>query len=130
MGGRNMKRPSEHPRASWSIRSLCFAFRALSYLFPAALSRQSLFDSFLFARLQVEGVLLNLFDDVLLLDLALEAAEGIFDRLALVQSHFSHVLNTPNLFKDVNKDYRVALYGKSNRRRIDCAIIPDRPFVL
>ena len=56
----------------------------MPYLLPTALSRQGLFDSFLFARLQVEGVLLNLFYDVLLLDLSLEAAEGIFDRLALV----------------------------------------------
>ena len=54
-------------------------------------------------------MLLNLFDDVLLLDFSLEAAEGIFDRLALVQSHFGHVLHTPNLFKDVNEDYRVAV---------------------
>ena len=54
-------------------------------------------------------MLLNLFDDVLLLDLSLEAAEGIFDRFALVQSHFGHVLHTPNLFKDVNEDYRVAV---------------------
>ncbi len=42
---------------------------------------------------------LYLLDDVLTLDLSLEAAEGIFYRLPLVQSHFSHVLYTPNLFK-------------------------------
>ena len=43
-------------------------------LFACALSSQRGFHSFLFARLQVKGVSLDLLDNVLLLHLALEAA--------------------------------------------------------
>ena len=90
-----------------SLYRKLFAFRAPSYLLTAPLSRKSLFDSLLFARFQVEGMLLDLFNDVLLLDLSLEAAESILNRFALLYSHFSHALHTPNLFKDIVHDYRV-----------------------
>ena len=88
---------------------LCFAFRAPAYFLSTALSRQSLFHSFLFAWLQVERVLLNLLDDVLSLDLSLEAPESIFDRFALIQSDFGHVIHTPNRFKIPNHYYHVAM---------------------
>ena len=41
--------------------------------FPKPLARQGLFDPFLFARLQVERMLLGILDDIFLLDFALEA---------------------------------------------------------
>jgi len=47
-------------------------------LFAAALSRQRFLHALFLARLEVEGVTFHLLDDVLLLDFALEAPEGIF----------------------------------------------------
>jgi hypothetical protein len=38
---------------------------------------------------------LDLLDDVFLLHLALEAAQGIFQRLTILKSHFGQNLNTP-----------------------------------
>ena len=56
-------------------------FRALvlffSCFFSGALSCQRCLHTFLFAGLQVKGVTLYLLNDVFLLHLALEAAEGI-----------------------------------------------------
>ena len=39
---------------------------------------------------------LDFFDDVFLLNLALEAAECAFDRLAFLNLDFSHACNTPS----------------------------------
>jgi hypothetical protein len=44
-------------------------------------------------------MLLNFFDDVLRLDLALETAKGILQRLSLLKPDFSHSTDTPQLFK-------------------------------
>jgi hypothetical protein len=41
-------------------------------------------------------VLLDVFDDVFLLDLPLEATEGILDRLALLDLDLGQNLNTPS----------------------------------
>ncbi len=38
---------------------------------------------------------LNFFNDVLRLNLAFEAAESIFQRLAFLEPHFSHSIYTP-----------------------------------
>jgi hypothetical protein len=40
-------------------------------------------------------VLLDVLDDVFLLHLPLETAERAFDRLAILDSDFSHAYNTP-----------------------------------
>src|SRR6185295_14460784 len=47
------------------------------------------------AGFQVEGVLLDILDDVFLLNLPLEPAESAFDGLALLDFDFSHASNTP-----------------------------------
>jgi hypothetical protein len=47
-------------------------------------------------RFQVEGVLLDVFDDVFLLDLAFEPAESALNRLALLDFDFSHAPDTPS----------------------------------
>ena len=47
-------------------------------------------------RLQVERMLLDVLDDVFLLNLALEAAESAFDRLAFLNLDFSHALKHPS----------------------------------
>src|SRR5512133_2942175 len=53
-------------------------------LLPAPLAGQGLLRPALVSGLQVEAVLLDVLDDVFLLDLALEAPEGVLDRLALL----------------------------------------------
>jgi len=65
--------------------------------FPAALACQCFFHTLLLAGLQIKGVALYLLNDVFLLHLALEAAQCIFQRLALLQSNFSHRNYTPRL---------------------------------
>ncbi len=49
---------------------------------------QRLFHALLLARLQIKGVALDLFDDVLGLHLALEAPQGILKRFTLLNSNF------------------------------------------
>jgi hypothetical protein len=44
---------------------------------------------------QIEGMLLDILDDVFLLDLPFEPAEGAFNRFALLDFDFSHATNTP-----------------------------------
>ncbi len=45
-------------------------------LFAVPFARQGFLGAALFARLEIEGVLLDLLDDIFLLDLTLEAAES------------------------------------------------------
>src|SRR5581483_2627594 len=68
----------------------------LARLFPAALTGQGFFHPLLFTRFQVEAVALYFLNDVLLLDLPFEAAQGILQRLALLQFHFGHEKTPPN----------------------------------
>src|SRR5262245_60291381 len=63
-------------------------------LLSIALPRQRLLGSPLVAGFQIEGMLLDILDDVFLLDLPLEPAESALDRLALLNLYFSHA-NTP-----------------------------------
>jgi hypothetical protein len=62
---------------------------------PVALSRERLLRSTLVSRFQVEGMLLDILDDVFLLNLPLEPAESALDRFALLDFDFSHATNTP-----------------------------------
>ena len=66
-------------------------------LLAAALASQRFFYALLFARLEVKGVTLNLLNNVLLLDLTLEAAQGVLERLALLNPYFRQPVNTPKL---------------------------------
>jgi hypothetical protein len=52
-------------------------FLLVSSLFSASLASQRFLDSALFPGLEVEGVFLNLLDDVFLLNLPLKAAESV-----------------------------------------------------
>ena len=72
--------------------------------FSGTLSRQSLLDALLLARLQVEGVTPDLLDDVFLLHFAFEATKRIPRRLALLQSDFcqSHHLPTSTQLHTLN----------------------------
>src|ERR1017187_1826019 len=60
-------------------------------LLPVAFTGQCLLDTEFLARLQVEGVPFDFTDDVLLDDLPLEAAEGVLDRLAVLQHYLSQL---------------------------------------
>jgi len=64
-------------------------FDILVSLFAVPLAGEGFFGSLLFAGFQVEGVTLDLLDDVLLLDLALETAQRAFERLAILHEYFS-----------------------------------------
>ena len=64
-------------------------------LFSATFSGQSFFYTFLFTGLQVKGVAFDFLDDVFLLHLALEAAQGIFQRLTFLDSYFRQFCYTP-----------------------------------
>jgi hypothetical protein len=72
-----------------------FAFRreglldVLASLLPVALARQRFLGPLLLSGLQIKRMALDLFDDVLLLDLPLEAPQSAFERLALLDMDFS-----------------------------------------
>jgi hypothetical protein len=61
-------------------------------LLPVPFTRQGLLDPQLLARLQIERMPLDLFDDVFLLHLAFEAPEGIFQGFTVLESYFSQNL--------------------------------------
>ena len=99
----------------------------LACLFSGALPSERSFYALFFAGLQVEGVTLDLLDDVFLLHLALETAQGIFQRLILLNDDFSHCFNSPPIrFGLVNcavslrlltalKNYLMRLMASSNQ---------------
>jgi hypothetical protein len=64
-------------------------------LLPTPLPGKRLFGSTLVARLQVEGVLLDILDDIFLLHFALETAKRAFDRFAVLHFHFSQATAPP-----------------------------------
>ena len=64
-------------------------FDILVSLLTVPLAGEGFFGSLLFAGFQVEGVTLNLLNDVLLLDLALETAQRAFQRLTILHEYFS-----------------------------------------
>jgi hypothetical protein len=59
-----------------------------SNLFAGTLSRQGFFHAALRPRLQIKGVTLYLFNDVLGLNLALKPTQRILDGLTFLQSNF------------------------------------------
>src|SRR5262245_21264284 len=79
-------------------RSLPRRGRSLLQLAPEllaiTLSCECLLRPPLVTGFQIEGVLLDIFDDVFLLNLPLEPAESALNRFALLNLHFSHA-NTP-----------------------------------
>ena len=59
----------------------------LADLLSVALAGKRLFDALFLAGLQIEGVTLHFLDDVFGLDLALKAAERVFQRLAFLHTN-------------------------------------------
>src|SRR5712692_6814935 len=64
-------------------------------LLAQSLPRKRFLGPALLAGFHVEAVLLDFLDDVFLLHFALETAQGIFQRFALLDDDFSHGLNSP-----------------------------------
>jgi hypothetical protein len=82
--------PDRPTRATW--RLVCFP----TLLLAQSLPRKRFFGPTLLAGLHVEAVFLDFLDDVFLLDLALETAQGILQRFTFLDDDFSHVKFTPN----------------------------------
>src|SRR5262249_10587619 len=65
-------------------------------LLAIALARECLFRPPFVTRFQIEGVLLDVLDDVFLLNFPFESAECALDRFALLDFYFRHVLTPPS----------------------------------
>lgn len=78
----------ERPFAASILFFTCFL--------ASPLARESSLYAFLLAWLQVEGVALNLLDNVFLLYLALEAAQSVLEGFSLLQSYFCQTDTPPN----------------------------------
>ncbi len=89
-------RKRKRATASSSGPFLYYLILLFASFFTTTLACQSLFYPLLLARFQVVGVTLHFLDDVFLLHLAFETAEGILQRLAFLQSDFSQTLTPPN----------------------------------
>jgi hypothetical protein len=68
----------------------------IAHLFAQSLAREGLFNPFPLARFQIERVLLDILDDVFLLDLALEPAQGALKRFAIIQNNFRQSFPPPS----------------------------------
>jgi hypothetical protein len=79
--GRKMERAT-----TWEGRPCGPLILLFPSFFSATFTCQRFLDPLLFARLQIKGVTLDLFDDVFLLHFALEAAQGIFEGFSLLDS--------------------------------------------
>lgn len=64
-----------------------FLVLLLADLLTITFASERFFDALLFARLQVEGMALDFFDNVFCLHLALKATQGIFKRFAFLNSN-------------------------------------------
>jgi hypothetical protein len=79
-----LHRVSQHP-----AHSLSLLVRFAALLLARPLPRQRLLGAAPIARFQVEGVLLDILDDIFLLHLPLEPAKRALDGLAILHFHFS-----------------------------------------
>jgi len=84
-----MERRGKHP----ALRLLNLP----AILLPVSFAGQRLLGPELLTRLQVKRVSLYLFNDVLLLDLSLEAPKGVFQRFALLKLYFRQTNYTSQL---------------------------------
>ncbi len=91
----NFETKGKRATANSSGPFLYYLILLFASFFTTTLACQSLFYPLLFARFQVVGVTLHFFDDVFLLNLALETTEGILQRLAFLQSDFGQTLAPP-----------------------------------
>src|ERR1700723_2178954 len=86
------KQPERHISRRFLTSILLF-----TSLLAVPLARQSCFDAFLFAGLQVVRVTLDFLDNVLLLNLPLESAQSIFQRFAFLNANLRQRVTPPNV---------------------------------
>jgi hypothetical protein len=67
-----------------------------AHLLAGTLASQRRFDALFFSRFQVEGVALDLFNNVFLLHLALETPQSVFEGFPLLQPNFRQTDTPPN----------------------------------
>jgi hypothetical protein len=67
---------------------------------PVSFACQRLLDPQFFARLQIERMALDLFDDVFLLHFAFEAPERVFQGFTVLESYFSQIYDTSKPITD------------------------------
>jgi hypothetical protein len=79
-----------------ATRDDCLVLFLTSFL-TAPLASQRFFHALFLAWFQVEGVTLDLLDDVFLLNLAFKAAQRVLKGLTLLNSDFRQTLYTPKL---------------------------------
>jgi hypothetical protein len=114
--------PRERKGAALGRRPCVLLLLFFPSFLPAALSRQSFLHAPLFTGFQIEGVALHFLDDVLLLDLALEAAQGILEGFSLLQSDFRQNNHTPRLVLVRPDSYCKVRRSKSS---VICEIMPS-----
>src|SRR5579872_7045990 len=90
-GGGQIKQ--SRPRDGAALITLVLFF---TRLLTGPLPSQRGFYTLLFAGLQVEGVTLDLLDDVFLLHLALEAAKSILEGFTLLKPNFGQTYTPPD----------------------------------
>jgi len=82
-----------------SLRCSCFKTTSIllfANLLASALTSERGFHAFLLTRLKVKGVALDLFNNIFLLHLALETAQGVFEGFTLLQSNFRQTDTPPD----------------------------------
>ena len=82
------------PGRSTRFETTSVDFAAL--LLARPFTRERLLGASPIAWFQVEGVLLDILDDIFLLHLPLEPAKRAFDGFAILHFHFSQAKNTPS----------------------------------
>jgi len=88
---------NEGLRATTGVVTLGFLVLLFACFLAGALACQRFLDPFFLAGFQVEGVTFYFFNDVLRLNFPLEAAQGVFERFAFLQSDFCQRNYTPKL---------------------------------
>ena len=91
--GRPVKGATLYCRNPYSLSPLVLLF---ANFLASPLASQGGLHAFFFTGFQVKRMALDLFDDVFLLDLALETAQSILQGLTLLQSNFRQTDTPPN----------------------------------
>jgi hypothetical protein len=112
--------PYRRPATEAESRLALFDFTPA--LLPVSFPGKSSLDPFLFTRLQIERMALDLFNDVFLLHFPFEPPEGVFQCFAVLESYFRQINTPPNRivsYLPISRPFRTR-----NRRSIDI-IRPD-----
>ena len=80
-----------------SVAALFDLFLLFASLFAVPFAGKRFFHAFLFARLEIKGVPLYLFNNVFLLYFSLKAAQGVLQWFALLHSNFGQTDTPPYL---------------------------------